>query len=281
MSDWRDTVVAWPDGLADGVLLVDKPSGPTSHDIVAAVRSRVPKGRKVGHAGTLDPFASGLLIVLVGRATRVQRLLMGQAKTYEVVAHLGHVSDTGDRDGTITATGNVPPDPPDLPTGGLMQRPPAYSAIKVGGRRAYQLARAGHEVELEPREVEVTRFEQTTRRGDVAEFAIACSSGTYVRSLIADLGDAYCQDLRRTSIGPFEVGSAGPHPLELVDVLRQLLPVVECDSALADSIGHGQRPEAPADAPQDTEFVCVDPEGQPVALVQVSDGHLVSSVGFR
>lgn len=281
MSDWREALVDWPADTADGVLLVDKPSGPTSHDIVAGVRSQLPDRRKVGHAGTLDPFASGLLLVLVGRATRIQRLLMGQPKTYDVVARLGALSDTGDREGVLTATGNVPANPPMLPTGRLLQRPPAYSAIKIGGRRAYQLARAGHELELEPREVEVTRFVQTTRTGDRAEFQIACSSGTYVRSLIAALGDAYCEELRRTSIGPFTLADVSATPIGLVEALSKVLPVVDLDPATADSIGHGRRPGPTAGMPAKGEFLCTDERGRAVAIAQIVDGVVVSSVGFR
>ena len=155
----------------------------------AAVGSRV----KVGHAGTLDPFATGLLLVLVGRATRVQRFLMALPKTYEATARFGAVSNTGDPDGEITVTGVVPAGDLALPTGLVRQRPPAFSAVKVGGRRAYALARAGETVELAEREVHVYRFEERWREGERRSFVIECSSGTYVRSLIADLGDAYCE----------------------------------------------------------------------------------------
>ena len=123
-----------------GVLLHRKPAGVTSHDVVARVRRGLPRGTKVGHAGTLDPFATVLLLVLVGRATRAQRFLMELPKTYRVVARLGWVSDTGDRDGELQPTGRAP-QRLELPTGELMQRPPAYSAVRVGGRRAYELER--------------------------------------------------------------------------------------------------------------------------------------------
>src|SRR5689334_201303 len=176
----------------DGVLLVDKPAGPTSHDLVSAARRAAGRGVKVGHAGTLDPFASGLLLVLLGRATRIQRFLMDLPKTYEVVARFGATSTTGDPEGEITETGVVPDGDLTLPTGLVRQTPPIYSAVKVGGKRAYALARAGEEVVLSEREVTVTRFEETARDGDRRSFVIECSSGTYVRSLIADLGDAYC-----------------------------------------------------------------------------------------
>ena len=210
----------------DGVLLIDKPAGWSSHDVVARVR-RALGGARTGHAGTLDPFATGLLLVLVGRATKAQGALMALRKRYETVAQLGALSSTGDTEGEITRTGCVPPDPPELPTGEIRQRPPAYSAVKVGGERAYKRARRGESFEMPERIVTVHRFEQLWREheppaddaGDAsvarlprAGFLIECGSGTYVRSLIADLRDAYCLELRRTAIGPFDVREACPPP---------------------------------------------------------------------
>jgi tRNA pseudouridine55 synthase len=229
----------------DGILLIDKPAGITSHDVVAAVR-RALDGAKTGHAGTLDPFATGLLIVLVGRATKAQRQMMELRKRYATVAQLGAVSSTGDTEGVVTVTGRLPPDrskigQPPLPTGEIRQRPPQYSAVKVGGERAYKRARRGEEFELPERIVSVYRFEQLWRKNEDpahlthsaqpkpsdprtagrstdepvlerAGYEIECSAGTYVRSLIADLGDAYCLELRRTAIGPFEVGEAVSPP---------------------------------------------------------------------
>ncbi len=204
----------------------------TSHDVVAAVR-RALGGVKTGHAGTLDPFATGLLLVLVGRATRIQQQLMGLPKTYETVARLGAVSTTGDPEGEITETGRLPPDPPPLPSGEVRQRPPAYSAVKVGGERAYKRARRGERFELPERSITLHRFEQLWREEDRAAFLIECSSGTYVRSLIADLHDAYCVELRRTAIGAFRVSDAvapprrgepwqPPEPLSIERVLAML-----------------------------------------------------------
>jgi tRNA pseudouridine55 synthase len=264
----------------DGVLLVAKPAGPTSHDVVARIRRGLPRGVKVGHAGTLDPFATGLLLVLLGRATRVQRFLMDQPKAYETVARLGWTSSTGDPEGELVHTGRVPPDPPDLPTGRLRQRPPAYSAIKVDGRRAYALARAGEAVELPEREVEVRRFQQLWRDGDRAAFAIACSSGTYVRSLIADLHDAYCLELRRTAIGPFDVADASDEPLALGDALGRVLPTVTLDDQTAWRAGHGQVVELAQPAPLH-ELLLLDPAGQPVCVAEVTDGRARPRVGFR
>jgi tRNA pseudouridine55 synthase len=201
----------------DGVLLIDKPAGMTSHDVVAAVRRSL-GGVKTGHAGTLDPFATGLLLVLLGRATKAQKALMELPKRYETVARLGAVSSTGDTEGEITETGRVPPDPPQLPTGEIRQRPPMHSAVKIGGERAYRRARRGEHFEMPERIVTVHRFQQLWREQDDpanpprAGFEIECGSGTYVRSLIADLGDAYCLELRRTAIGPFHVTDAVPPP---------------------------------------------------------------------
>jgi tRNA pseudouridine55 synthase len=203
----------------DGVLLIDKPAGITSHDVVAAVR-RALAGVKTGHAGTLDPFATGLLIVLVGKATKAQRQMMELRKRYETVAALGAVSSTGDTEGVVTETGRIPADPPELPTGEIRQRPPLYSAVKIGGERAYRRARRGEHFEMPERIVTVYRFEQLwraaadpthpTQPGENARagYFIECSAGTYVRSLIADLHDAYCLELRRTAIGPFDVRDA-------------------------------------------------------------------------
>ncbi len=205
----------------DGVLLIDKPAGMSSHDVVAAVR-RALGGVKTGHAGTLDPFATGLLLVLVGRATKAQSVLMALPKRYETLARLGATSSTGDTEGEITETGRVPPAEPELPTGEIRQRPPMHSAVKIGGERAYRRARRGESFEMPERIVTVHRFDQLWREDGVegdpsqlprAAFVIECGSGTYVRSLIADLGDAYCLELRRTAIGPFHVQDAvGPPP---------------------------------------------------------------------
>ncbi len=206
------------DASDDGLLLCDKSAGITSHDVVAQIRRSRGRGVKVGHAGTLDPFATGLLVVLVGRATKLQRFVMEMPKRYEVTARFGVVSTTGDPEGELTVTGRLPDGELALPTGVVRQRPPAYSAVKIGGKRAYKLARAGVEVEMPLRNVSVYRFEETRREGAERDFVIECSSGTYVRSLIADLGDAYCTALRRTRIGDFDVSQADPErllPLEL------------------------------------------------------------------
>ena len=208
----------------------------------------MPRGTKVGHAGTLDPFATGLLMVLVGRATRAQRFFMALPKTYRVVARLGWRSDTGDRDGTLEHTGRAP-EHPAIPTGELMQRPPAYSAVKVGGEALYKKARRGEAVEGEERPVTVHRAELLWHEGEEAAFEIECSSGTYVRQLVAGLGDAYCESLERTAIGDFRLEDADPD--RVVDLAGALsfLPERPLDPDEAVRVTHGVPVPAAADAP--------------------------------
>lgn len=206
---------------AAAVLLYDKPAGVTSHDVVAKVRRE--RGGKAGHAGTLDPFATGLLLVLRGRATRIQRFLVGLPKTYLASARLGWRSSTGDPDGELTETGCLP-ESLELPTGTVRQRVPMTSAVRVGGERLYKKAHRGEVVETPERDVEVHRAELLSAGGGYAHYEIECSAGTYVRTLVETLGDAYCSDLRRTAIGPFSVADAGEEvPLERV---AELVPAV-------------------------------------------------------
>jgi len=193
-------------GEVGTVLLYDKPAGVTSHDVVAKVRRE--RGVKAGHAGTLDPFATGLLLILLGRATRLQRFLVGLPKTYLATARLGWRSSTGDSDGELTETGRVPGSL-QLPTGTVRQRVPMTSAVRVGGERLYKKAHRGEVVETPERDVEVHRAQLLSSAGEFAHFEIECSAGTYVRTLVETLGDAYCSDLRRTAIGPFRVENAG------------------------------------------------------------------------
>jgi tRNA pseudouridine55 synthase len=265
---------------ADGFILVDKPAGITSHDVVASVRRALGGRRaaKVGHAGTLDPFATGLLVVLVGRATRVQRFVMELRKTYETVARFGWTSTTGDPDGELVQTGVVPSGELVLPSGLVRQRPPAYSAVKVSGQRAYALARAGVEVELPEREVTIYRFEETWRREAERGFVVECSSGTYIRSLVMALGDAYCASLRRTRIGPFDVADADPDRVIPLAEGLSFLPEVALDDVAGRKAGHGRI------VPGDAEGVVrlTDSQGL-IALAEpvAGGGGLRPIVGFR
>ena len=229
-----------------GVLLYPKPPGVTSHDVVARARSALREGLergaarrlKVGHAGTLDPFATGLLLVLVGRATRAQRFLMALPKTYRVVARLGWRSDTGDRDGDVVHTGRVP-ERLELPSGRIRQRPPAYSAVRVGGERLYERARRGDPVEGEPRLVTVFGARVLWREGDRAGIELECSAGTYVRQIVAGLGDAYCEELERTRIGPFHLEDASTERLVPLEEALRFLPECAVDASAAERVSHG------------------------------------------
>lgn len=210
-----------------GVLLVDKPAGWTSHDVVNYVRRIVaqaegkkPKNTKVGHTGTLDPFATGLLVLLIGKDyTRKAAALAKLDKTYEVTMRLGEVSTTGDPEGKITEVESNPPSQQELQTalrkftGQIQQIPPAYSAIKVNGQRAYKLARKGEEVVIEPRTVTIHDLRLTNYAYPDVQLITLVSSGTYIRTLVEDIAKslgsgAYTLALRRTAVGKFEVQNA-------------------------------------------------------------------------
>jgi tRNA pseudouridine55 synthase len=260
----------------DGVLLRAKPAGVTSHDIVAEVRRSLPRGTKVGHAGTLDPFATGLLLVLVGRATRAQRFLMELPKTYRAVVRLGWTSTTGDRDGELVETGRIP-ESLAIPVGPQLQTPPVYSAVKVGGRRAYDLARAGETPELKPRPITVHRAELLWHEGERAAFEIECSSGTYVRSLVTDLGDAYCDELARTAIGPFRLEEADPDRLVPLRDALAFMPERLLSAEEAGDVRNGRRVPAQGDARTAHRLTY---EGDILAIGEPREGDLQPVVVF-
>lgn len=212
--------------MTDGILLVDKPAEWTSFDVVHYVRkiiavheNRKPKNVKVGHTGTLDPLATGLLILLLGRYTKRAPELIKLDKVYEVTMRLGMISTTGDGEGVLTHVSVDRPSERTLRaalerfTGERSQVPPAYSAVKVNGRRAYALARAGKSFEIEPRKIAIYALELQTYHFPIATFAARVSSGTYIRTLVQDIGEdigtgAHTSGLRRTSIGEFHLKDA-------------------------------------------------------------------------
>ncbi|MGI8617643.1 MAG: tRNA pseudouridine(55) synthase TruB [Gemmatimonadaceae bacterium] len=219
----------------EGLLLVDKPAGITSHDVVDRVR-RAYGERSVGHLGTLDPFATGLLIVLVGRATRLATFLDIEPKVYDAVIAFGTETDTDDATGAVTRSA-PPPSEADVRaaivtlTGVIQQVPPAYSAKKVAGKRAYEAARSGEVMELAPATVVVHRWDPGTFTGDMLAATITCGGGTYIRALARDLGRAsgsaaHLGALRRTRTGNFDVADAvsadllgnSPPPLKRLEV---------------------------------------------------------------
>jgi tRNA pseudouridine55 synthase len=212
------------DATTDGLLLVDKPAGVTSHDVVLAARRAFGESR-IGHAGTLDPFATGLLVLLLGRATRLLPHLDGVPKEYEATIALGRETDTDDLHGAPLREAAPPSDAAIAEavvqlTGPLEQVPPAYSAKRVAGRRAYEAARAGDALELAPAHVTVFEWRDVVRDGETLRAVIACGGGTYIRALARDLGRltgsaAHLAALRRTRSGPFHVADAVP-----LDLLR-------------------------------------------------------------
>jgi tRNA pseudouridine55 synthase len=253
----------------DGLLIVDKPSGPTSHDVVARLR-RVLRERRIGHTGTLDPLATGVLPLVVGRATRLARFLSASDKAYDAVIALGCATDTGDRLGTPiarAASGEAPAIGRDAIEraldgfrGTYLQQPPVYSAKKVGGRRSYALARAesvSESVPLRPQSVTVHRLELIAVEGNLVTLGLDCSAGFYVRSLAHDLGErlgtgAHLAELRRTRSGDYTVddampldtaerdpGAAAERLIPLSQMLRRL-PVVELTSDSARRARNGQ-----------------------------------------
>lgn len=291
----------------NGVLPVDKPAGPTSHDIVAAAR-RALRLRRIGHTGTLDPFATGLLLLCLGPATRLAEYLTGLDKRYDAVARLGVRTDTLDATGTViggeerggAAAGAGAALSPEriraafeAERGTRLQQPPAFSAKRVAGRRAYELARAGDPVLPDPVEVTIHAIDVTEVEGDLVRFTVTCSSGTYIRAIARDVGErlgvgAHLTELRRTAIGAFRVEDALPmDALEdagavaaaVVSPTRALghLPSAEIDEAAARRIRNGQAVPAPPEsdgAARTASLVAVSAGGELVAVAE-QDGELL------
>ena len=261
-----------------GVLVIDKPTGMTSHDVVQIVRNGT-HIRRAGHTGTLDPRASGVLVVLVGPAVRLSEFISASEKRYQAVLRLGLTTDTYDMDGNVLMRSPVNISYEELEEtlktfiGEFDQIPPAYSAIKINGEKAYERARRGEEVEMEPRKVRVDSIELLDWESPEAIIDIQCSSGTYVRSLIHDLGEklgcgATLVGLRRTKNGRFSLRDAVS--------LRRLQEAfvngdwytVELTLDQVDQVRHGHRVPAVEDVPIDTIARAVSEEGELVALVE-------------
>lgn len=289
--------------MADaGILLVDKPGGVTSHDVVARAR-RALGTRKIGHAGTLDPMATGLLILGVEGATRLLTFIVGLDKTYEATIRLGVATDSDDADGDMTATTDASPiASADIAsgvaalTGRISQVPSTVSAIKVGGRRAYDLARAGEQVELRAREVEVSRFDVLAeRRGDAVvdlDVVVDCSSGTYIRALARDLGaglgvGGHLTALRRTRVGPFAVtDAASPDDLataELIDpasAASGVLGRLDVSADEARDLRHGKRLVGAAPRLASSRVAAIDPDGRLVGIVERRGDDIKSAMNM-
>lgn len=276
----------------DGLLLLDKPTGPTSHDVVSAVR-RALGVRRVGHAGTLDPFATGLLVILVGRATRLLPYIDAEPKVYEATVRFGVATDTDDLTGSVTDEAALPSrEAVQLAmhqlTGEILQQPPAFSAKQVGGRRSYAAARAGERLELQPVKVNVHRWEVRGWRECELDAVVACSGGTYVRALARDLGQlsgsvAHLAALRRVGSGPFSVADA--HSLDdlaagagtvlpPIEAVRSL-PAVPLDESGLARVLHGRTVHGSADGDR---AALVDSLGELVAVAARAGGDEGGSV---
>jgi tRNA pseudouridine55 synthase len=272
----------------DGVLVIDKPAGKTSHDVVDRVRD-VFKTRKVGHGGTLDPDATGVLLVGIGRATRLLAYAQAGPKRYRATARFGVTTSTQDSSGDVLKERPVRLSREVIEhalasfRGEIDQIPPMVSAVRMGGERLYEKARRGEEVERRPRRVTIHSLDLVDFDGvDRATFDVACSSGTYVRTLIADLGEtlgcgAHLEDLRRTQAGGFTDEDAIPLDELRVEALRPLvdavgdLPRVEVDAKDAERVAHGQSLDV-ANGPKEGRFVAVVRDGNLLA-VYVREGR--------
>jgi tRNA pseudouridine55 synthase len=293
----------------DGILVVAKPVGPTSHDIVGLIR-RLSATKRVGHGGTLDPFAGGVLPIFLGKATRLVEYHLGDRKRYRATVCFGASSTTDDLEGELTPASGPPPSEADVLAalaafrGPISQRPPDYSAIKVAGRRAYAMARAGQAVELARREVTIHQIEVLSWDGadadrPVAVIDVECSAGTYVRSLARDLGaavgsGAYLGALTRTASGPFLLeaaddvdtirAAAADDPAALERLLLPMdagldgLPRLTVDTATIAALVRGQMVALPADAGADRSvdgpILVVDNADRLIAIATLVDGRL-------
>ena len=291
----------------DGILVVAKPVGPTSHDVVGLIR-RLSATKRVGHGGTLDPFASGVLPIFVGKATRLVEYHLGDRKRYRATVCFGASSTTDDLEGELMPSAGAATSQEAVVAalgsfrGPIQQRPPDYSAIKVAGRRAYAMARAGLAVQLPPRgvtihEIEIVWWDATDPDRPVAVVDVECSAGTYVRSLARDLGAAvgsaaYLGALVRTASGPFALDAAiavetirAAAADEPAAVERLLLPLdagldgfprLTVDAATVGSLARGQAAPLPAgpEPPADRPILVVDEAGRLVAIATLLDGHL-------
>ena len=295
-----------PGSTESGLVLIDKPQGWTSHDAVARTR-RLANTRKVGHAGTLDPMATGLLILGINSSTRLLTYVVGLDKEYLATIRLGAATTTDDAEGEEltrapaamvgTLTGTAVSDGIRRLTGDISQRPSAVSAIKVDGKRAYARVRAGEDVELPARPVTVSEFEllaSTPVDGFLdLEVRVVCSSGTYIRALARDLGadlgvGGHLTSLRRTRIGPFGIDAADP--LDQLDVARAMIGPADAASRLfgrldlsehqAIDLGHGKRIDAPVGAGDAGPIAAINPTGRLIGLVEYRAGQAKSIVNF-
>ena len=291
--------------LAPGILLIDKPGGLTSHDVVARTR-RAFGTRKVGHAGTLDPMATGLLVLGIEGATRLLTYIVGADKTYTATIRLGATTTTDDAEGeiidraapdaiTAVTSGDVASGVAAL-TGAISQVPSSVSAIKVDGRRAYDRVRAGEEVALAARQVMVSRFDVLAERSvdgfiDL-DVVVDCSSGTYIRALARDLGGAlgiggHLTALRRTRVGGFALSDAvaiddlaGAATLSPAEAAARVMPVLEMTAEEARDLRHGKRLHGQGGRLTASEVAAVDPDGVLIGVIEARGADIKSAMNM-
>lgn len=285
-----------------GLLNLNKPTGITSRDAVNCVQRLLPRRTKVGHAGTLDPLASGVLVLCIGRATRLIEHVQRRPKSYRGEFLLGRTSPSEDTDSTVTEL----PSPPTPSIGALKeaatrfvgrieQRPPIFSALKVNGRRAYDLARAGEKVDLAPRLIDIYRLEVIDFTYPRLTLEVTCGSGTYIRSLGRDLAEslgtgAVMSALVRTAIGPFTLEDAiGPDALKQETLADQIqpallavddLPRIELTESTHIEITHGRSILLPPDLPVAEQYVALTPDGKLAALLKIVQSRLTPTRVF-
>ena len=277
-----------PDSGVSGCVVVDKPPGCTSHDVVDQVRAALGT-RKVGHAGTLDPDATGVLVLGVGKGTKLLQFVTGADKDYHGEIVFGTETSTLDAAGEVTATHEMTLDPSDVAAaaatlvGDIEQVPPMVSAVKVDGKRLHELAREGKEVERKPRPVTVHRFDVTPTDDPLVYRAeVSCSSGTYIRTLAADLGHAlgggaHLRNLRRTAVGPFTIDGAcpvGDIRLEPLSELLRGMPTLEVDADVARRVASGQNLGPTGGS---GTVAVADQDGRLLAVYEARDGNLCAA----
>lgn len=275
-----------------GFLDIWKPPGPSSFDIIRQIRRHIGRKEKIGHAGTLDPLAEGVLVICLGQATRLVEIVHAYPKRYATLARLGASSTTGDAEGQISEI-DVNSPPPALErierilrqfTGVIEQVPPAFSAVKVAGRRAYEIARSGRQPELAPKKVAVHSLEIIEYEYPSLRLRVSCGSGTYIRSLVRDIGDklgvgGYCEEIIRESVGPFGSGRAvEPEQINADNIERFLISPLEAvppearltiTDEQADELAHGRAIECPGKPHSGEKLLgAVNQSGDLIGLLQ-------------
>ena len=253
--------------MNNGFQVIDKAGGMTSHDVVAIARKRLGT-RKIGHAGTLDPMATGVLVLGVNAGTRLLQYITAGKKRYLATVKLGQLTSTDDKEGEVIATTEIPSDIPAAfakQTGKIMQRPSSVSAIRIDGKRAYDLVREGQEVEIPAREVEVYDLKILANRGDEVDIDVTCSAGTYIRAIARDCG-GHLTALRRTEVGKFTIDQASEDKLiPMGEAVKGIFPIRNLDLMEVNELKFGR----PLNPSGNSEIVAgLTPEGELAALLQ-------------